>query len=278
MSISYSKEQYHAISDIYFEAGKRSSFKQLIQPNQSYLIKEFRQGKNNQKAVEELHSLLEKRPIDGSGYPIDQVEVEGEMIGYLCSYFPMSYTYSYAINTNVPRFSFMDKIKAVKDTTEQLKRFHDYGYIWNDVRLANHLIDGKGGHIIDFEESLKKGQEQVSLVFTYFYHMEDGVWKKNASSQIEDRRKQALCESCLLLNVDFENALHHLQENTPLLNSYFEIDKALKEVMDEIFFASDIPYFDQYLPIFQDPEKNAYNGVKMKKKMKKKLPPYYKVL
>ena len=197
------------------------------------------------------------------------------MIGYLCSWFQNAYSFAYAGTTNLPAFTLAEKQQAVLDTTAQLKAFHQNGFIVGDVRGANHLIDKTGGHLIDFEDSFVVGDEKICNAPFYFYHEENKTLAINLATQEEDCRKQNLIHIGFLLGVELEYPMYALRENALLLSDAFGVDKALQAIAQEIFFGEHPPYFDAYLPFFQDEEKNQYEGKKIHKKIQKELIKWY---
>ncbi len=271
MSVGIEKEEYMDLPDLPYDEGRHSKFKLYHYNNEPHLIKEFVRKDGLKEAKEQVRRLVQAPQVKNTAYPIDTVKVSGKIIGYICTWYYQAYSHSYVLSTNIPNFNQEQKEKAVLDTTKQLKEFHQNGFILSDVRLANHLIDKNGGHLIDFEDTLVAGCEKVTPAPFYFFHLENGLLVKNPSSQEEDRRKQALTHISFLLNVNLEYVMHQLQQQSFHLIDCFRKEPMMQEIMKDLFYEKNIPYFTDYLPIFHDADKNKTYGKKLDRQIQKEL-------
>ncbi len=276
MALMLTDEEYHQLPSLLIDEGKHSRFKLMKSSQKYYLLKEFIRFNSSSDVLDQLSYLLDGKVIENSGYPLSSFKVSGKLLGYICAFYGNAYSFSKVIEDHLPFFSFDAKKKALLDTVKQLQEFHQNGFIFSDIRLSNHLMDKDGGHLVDFEDSLRKGEEQVKNLTYYFYHQEEKTLKKNLSSQNEDRRRQALVGSSLLLDTNLEYQMYALKDNSLLLSEYFSMDESLEKMMQEVFFSSNVPYFDAYLEVFKDPLKNQYNGRKINRKIEKQLIKWYR--
>lgn len=272
MAVELTSNAYKLLNVVRFKEGKHSSFKVCEYNKEEYLIKEFQQRNDRDLPYLErqIETLLKASPIPESGYPLELVKVDGKTIGYLCLGFPGTFSHSYVVTTSFPKYTLEERKKSAVDTTGQLKELHERGFIWHDVRLSNHLLDRKGGHIIDFEDSLPvENMEFIPPAMVNFYHYEGTNAVVNSPSFTEDKRKQILSHLSLLLNVDLEHSVYELGEEAYRLLSCLNENQEIEEVATEMFYSNDLPYFDAYLSAFTNPSELKRYGKRVHKNLKK---------
>ncbi len=272
--ISLSQEEYDSFSPILFEEGQHSKFRCFFVNQKGFLLKEF-QGKEEEipRKKEQIHNLLQVSSIEGSAYPIALFSVEEKKFGYLCPFFYGSSSFQFIINHSQPTYSFLEKKKAIEMTTTQLKKFHQKGIVLNDIRLSNHLIEKNGGHFIDFEDSILEDSSSFPPSLYHFYSIENSKIIPNKPSFNEDRRKEALCALSLFFHIDFDFLFYSYgSEAQEFLLSCVEKESIYSEMIKEICFSSSVPYFDSYLPFFQEERKVNKTAKKIAVKIKRNYP------
>ena len=203
----------------------------------------------NKKNIETLCGFS---VIENSGYPMEPLVIDDEIVGYVCEYYDKSGPFG-----SRNSFSLKEKCKAIGDTCVQLSELHKRDIIFNDMHSHNQLIDASGGHLIDFEDvwipSIQK-YPTANKFDLYFHDVPLSESKK------VDQLKQYISSLGLIYQVDFERCFE-AAANIEDLAEFFRVNsdvfdflsRNLEKIEDSSVELLD--YFDALLPVFTDEER-----------------------
>lgn len=207
-----------------------------------------------------IKELIESGLIKGSGYPIDEYKVDNKLHGFIMHYYPHSYTFDYVINREM--FTHEERLKAVIDCSNQLRKLHNKGYFLNDIALSNSLIDKDGGHLIDFDSVTKINPKKTESHYALTLNGE-----MISPSYSTDKIRQALTNLSLIYKINFEEII---RDRTADVNSLFSLFKDNKEIFSLLSSYLDCdsstPYFDILENHLKDEEKIIIESAKIYRK------------
>lgn len=218
--------------------------------------------------IDLINSSLE---IEGVAIPGAGVICEGQLVGFILPNFGVTSTFKEIIGDN--RYDLTKRIRAIEDTTTQLKEIHSHDLVLYDVHSQNFLVDSRGrGYTVDIDGGMPATQKVHDMTK---YSFED-----NLDLVANDLIKYFMCACSVLIDVPFEDIieskigfiwnLKNFKKVFPshrLKSLFNDVDKELIWYLDELV-TTDHPnlYFDTILDQFKDPEKLSYHKKKILKR------------
>lgn len=231
-----------------------------VDKQRGILIKRFNSLLQIEEREKTLDYLMLFSSIKGSGYPQELLTYDGQVEGYVTTYFEGALPFG-----TCNHFTFSEKIHAMKDTTYQLKQIHNRGIIFNDMNMGNQLISPQGGHLVDFEDVWPQTKRYNPKARYFLYYHKDYL----PSSKKQDQLKQYIVDLGLLYDINLERFYYQLGrvEDLPEL---FSVNQDISQFLEDNIQKLDDPneelleYFDELLPKLEDEEKIKWEENQLK--------------
>ena len=226
------------------------------QESMSRVIKIFKSSYRMENREKTLDYLMSFSKIIGSGYPLEKLYLDGQLLGYISDYFRNSFSFNSSLVMNR---TFYEKIKASRDVDSQLREIHNRDIIFHDINCGNLLIDSNGGHIIDFEDVLIPD----ALVEPYSLYNLCFEKRPIAASKKLDQLKLLISVFSLLYIYDIERYFVFNKDISKLLE-FVKDDKVLYEFVSECLSCINnknkdtLPYISEVL--YDIDEDKIYEG------------------
>ncbi len=244
-----------------FEHGKNSAFRTVIEKDKMYLEKYFNY-ETEEERTEKIKTIDEVLKLQYSGFsllPEEFTYQEEIACGYKTLYLENSYNFEEKESFALP---YPLRLHACSDTASLLHFLHMNGFIFNDIKLTNHVISATGGDasLVDFEDMILKKDYKVKPTSYRFF--DPYTYKMKKPSLHEDVKKQFICHLSLLLQENFEAFV--ISSNEWQLLEKLKVDKEIYEIANILFHDEGLIYFQDIGELFIDQERIANLSRKLK--------------